>query len=246
MGRNFEAAGDRVSTVDAAFQCPADSDITVGTWVREVSGGNVFSYLLKTEGNAEIILLSFASNTAVRAIAYCDTGTSIADSTVSIYGGAWHFVCAEWDATSDTVSLYVDDMDTAEDTDSNAGEIVQLGASSQRAIGDHESGVVTSDFEQAEFSYFHRTLSAGERNTLMRRGASFVSGCECYYRLGQGSTEPDLSGGGWDGTVQSSAPLADHPPVGLMPGLDGWAGAYTAPGNAMPMAIHHYKMAGGL
>ncbi len=225
---------------------PTGGDLTMCCWMRGTSTSGQAIIMRTIAGNGWH-LLRFDGDSTLFVQAYDGGGLVALTGSTSVMTN-WTFVSIVIESGV-AFSLYVDDMGTADDTDATFGTY-QNSTDGTFSLGAYKTGVQYWTGELAEFAMFDRALTEGERITCKHRGPLFLGPELCYLKLhNDDATHRDMSGNGNDFAEEGTLSMANtNPPVGGMPDVGGWWGAYTAPAatNAMPMAIHHYKMAGGL
>ncbi len=207
---------------------PTFPNTDFGRMVSNYSGGNGIDLLTENGG-------ATSAHFAVGLTG--GSGTDHATGTTDIWDQSWHCLCCTWEDGVEA-KIYIDDMDTAEDTGSHTGSY-DASTVGGVVVGGQWNGLNNYAFPGtiAEVALFDALLSAGERWTVKHRTAMACSRSLLLYwpLLNSGV---DWSGSAQNGTV-TAATVTDHPPV-VRPGLVGWAGAYTA-ATKMPRIMHQYR-----
>jgi hypothetical protein len=202
------------ATVEQAILCVGDTGST----------NNFLSMLLRGDVGGDYLQ------------AYSKNGDDKAITTSGYTSGKWHHGAAVFTSASSRTA-YIDGANSATNTDTSndAGlDATAIGRHNDSTPGDYFDGAL------CELGVYNVALTAGEvamlaalYSPLFVRPESLVA----YYSL----IRDDLDRvGGYDMTPYNTPAYTDHPPI-IYPSPQ--SVVYVAAAvNAMPMAMHHYRM----
>jgi len=238
MGRLFDASTELIDIGDVtALQGP--SSFWLSAWVRmdALTQDGVVVSTFRTSGNAGWIFFFDDVNPSGNNrmdFGFFHTSGSLfirCSSTGEVEVNEWHHWVGQYDSTANELRLYKDAV--LDNTTTSA--TVDPDVSDQNVfIGHHTAG----DSGRALLGTLAHVrgglgvLTVGEISTLMYRNASVVT--EFDLPLWGDSTEVDISGNGFNGTV-TGATVADNPPIGPAWGTDDTTPfLVAAPGGTNP------------
>ena len=211
--RNFDGVDDYVQLVTF----PKSPHITVMAWVRiqgSAASVNDHSIYAQDSGDRNFqFRISDESGVigACRGIIFIG-GSNFAQNTSVLTLNRWHHCAMTYDG--ETLRMFLDGV--ADGVNTTPTGDMNTGDSDFVSIGARKNGTSTDDHLNGQIAnvlHFDRPLSIGEIKQLMSFPGSIANGRLLYHRLSGIPTEPDLSGGGFNGTVVGSIFSAQSPPI---------------------------------
>jgi hypothetical protein len=216
VARLFDAGTEKVYVSGQSLNL-VGNDGTIMAWCRLSSPTNGRRLLANEDGTTGYSFRLTATGT-INVLFSLDNGFATANGTTALSDGDWHLVCGMLESTvpKRTVHVFVDDMDTAEDTTEGPANDNYTSSVADFTIGNKPTDYAVFDGDVGEVAVWTNTfLSAGQRKNAKNLGflRSGAPQPDLYIPLwGASSPEPDFSGNGYAGTV-SGATQSDHPPV---------------------------------
>lgn len=225
MGRLVAGAGDYVDNTSSSLNVATSP----GTWtfiiwfkIPDNSGGSDFTTFLQERGGDGYLLIGPQLDGGIR-VSYRPNGfgesqSIIISTTKGFDDNVWHWAMYVANSAS-SYELFVDRNSEGTDTTTiTATEAAPAGHRVGNAFSMPTNSIVTRHMAFTT----NLSISEGASWAYFGRGKNRPN---VWWEMGFGSPEPDFSGNGLNGTVQSAMPIGDHapvaPPFGLDPGYEG-------------------------
>lgn len=231
MARQIGGSGDYVNNTDANAGCSARGTGTTWTLIlwfvaSDNAAGSGFAALYAEDFAGDTSLSIQMNTNGTLKFFYRPGGFGQPTFTITS-GGAydddiWHWLM--FTCTADNAyEAFVDGVSVGTDTTS----ITQTATLNNTYIGAVGANQLPVGSRMARCANFKVALTLGEGAAFAY--GQFVRHPNLWWELGIASTEPDWSGNGYSGTVNSSMPDGSNPPIGPWFGIDrGWQGEKEA------------------
>jgi hypothetical protein len=245
MSRVFSGSTTYLTMADHADFAPS-TGMTVMCWQYHVSNsGDSHHYMVSKYLVYEMRITPASAGFRFKITA--SGGAKLVNSFLVPTLNQWYHVTGTYESTGGTVTLVVYNPVTGvrnKYTDTTSGTIVS--GSNLTWVGRYQGGTsLAYRGRLCELKYWKDIALNDAEIDACRWGQNMYRGPKLYLPVyGAGSPEPDLSGGTAHPATVYVAGAADHAPIGPQWGFDSPfqfpAGAPSA-GNAMPMAMDHYR-----